>query len=95
MPAPASPLWTVNPLVSAWSPRRHETHFKALKDYIDQNYGEAGITIIEKAELPIANTSMGAGAMPVGGGNDFKMLDRAPNYSLPVQGLGLFRSSRL
>src|SRR5215471_916579 len=34
---------------------------EALKGYIDQNYGEAGITTIEKAELPIANNTMGVG----------------------------------
>ena len=39
---------------------------QALKDYIDQNHGEETTTTIKKAELPIANTSMGAGAMPVG-----------------------------
>ena len=63
---------------------------QALKDYIDQNHGEETTTTIKKAELPIANTSMGAGAMPVGGGNDFKMLDRAPNYSLPFKVWGYF-----
>ena len=64
---------------------------QALKDYIDQNYGEdQGITTIEKAGLPIANDAMGVGAMPVGGGNDFYLLDKAPNYSLPFRVWGYF-----
>ena len=63
---------------------------QALKDYIDQNYGDAGITTIEKAELPIANNTMGVGAIPVGGGQDFHMLDKAPHYSLPFKVWGYF-----
>jgi hypothetical protein len=64
---------------------------QALKDYIDQNYGEnKGITTIEKAELPIANNMMGIGAAAVGGGDDFYMLDKTPNYSLPFKVLGYF-----
>jgi hypothetical protein len=63
---------------------------QALKDYIDQNYSEAGVTTIGKAELPIANNTMGAGAIPVGGPQDFYRLDKAPNYSLPFKVWGYF-----
>jgi hypothetical protein len=64
---------------------------QTLKDYIDQNYGEdQGITTIEKAELPIPNNTMGVGAIPVGGRQDFHMLDKAPNYSLPFKVWGYF-----
>jgi hypothetical protein len=63
---------------------------QASKDYIDQNYGKAGITTIEKAELPIPNDMMGVGATPVGGGQDFYRLDKAPNYSLPFKVWGYF-----
>jgi hypothetical protein len=63
---------------------------QALKDYIDRNYGEAGITTIKKAELPIANNVMGVGATPVGGGQDFHLLDKAPNYTLPFKVWGYF-----
>ena len=62
----------------------------ALKDYIDQNYGEAGITTIKKAKLPIANNTMGVGEIPVGGSQDFHMLDKAPGYSLPFKVWGYF-----
>ena len=63
---------------------------QALKDYIDQNYGEAGITTIKKAKLPIANNTMGVGEIPVGGSQDFHMLDKAPGYSLPFKVWGYF-----
>jgi hypothetical protein len=59
---------------------------QALKHYIDQNYGEdKGITTIEKVELPIPNNMMAAGAIPVGGGQDFYRLDKAPGYNLPFK----------
>jgi hypothetical protein len=64
---------------------------EALKGYIGQNYGELkGITAVEKAELPIANNRLGVGATAVGGGNDFYMLDKSPNYSLPFKVWGYF-----
>jgi hypothetical protein len=63
---------------------------QALKDYIDQNYGDEGITTIKKATLPIAKYSGGAGSMAVGGGNDFLMLDNNPKYSLPFKVWGYF-----
>jgi hypothetical protein len=63
---------------------------QALKDYIDQNYGDAGITTIKKIQLPIANNMMGAGAIPVGGLTDHHMLDNAPGYSLPFKVWGYF-----
>jgi hypothetical protein len=64
---------------------------QALKDYIDQNYGEAGITTIEKAELPIANNSIGVGAIPVGGPQGYYSLDnKAPEYTLPFKVEGYF-----
>jgi hypothetical protein len=56
---------------------------QALKDYIDQNYGDAGITTIEKAKLPIANNTWAIGEIP--GGLGFYELDKAPNYSLPFK----------
>jgi hypothetical protein len=62
------------------------TEAQALKDYLDQNYGEdKGITTIEKVELPIPNHMVGVGAMAVGGGDDFHMLDKTPSYSLPFK----------
>jgi len=63
---------------------------QALKDYIDQNYGEAGITTIEKAKLPIATDTIGLGAISVGGPQDFYMLDKAPGYTLPFKVEGYF-----
>ena len=63
---------------------------QALKDYIDQNYGEAGVTTIEKATLPIAKNRIGWGGIPAGGGQDFYMLDKAPGYTLPFKVEGYF-----
>jgi hypothetical protein len=40
--------------------------------------------------LPIANNTMGNGAIAVGGGDDFCMLHKEPEYSLPFKVEGYF-----
>jgi hypothetical protein len=44
---------------------------KALKDYIDREYGDDGTTTIEKAELPIPNNTSGLGDVGIGCGADY------------------------
>jgi hypothetical protein len=61
-----------------------------LKEYLDRTYTGAGVTVIEEQPLPIPNNTMGCGAIPVGDGNDFHMLDRNPEYSLPFKVWGYF-----
>jgi hypothetical protein len=61
-----------------------------LKEYIDRVHGDAGVTTIEEWKLPIHNQQMGYGARSVGGGDDFYMLDKDPEYSLPFGVNGYF-----
>ena len=62
----------------------------ALKEYLDREHGGAGVTTIEEVPLPIPDSSIGIGAIPVGGGTDFHMLDKEPNYSLPFKAWAYF-----
>ena len=62
----------------------------ALKEYLDREHGGAGVTTIEEVSLPIPDSSIGIGAIPVGGGTDFHMLDKEPNYSLPFKAWAYF-----
>jgi hypothetical protein len=61
-----------------------------LKEYLDRVHGDAGITTIEEQKLPTPSNMMGYGAMPVGGGDDFYMLHKDPEYSLPFGVEGYF-----
>jgi hypothetical protein len=61
-----------------------------LKEYFDQHHGDVGETVIEEKSLPVENCSMGVGALPVGGGDDFYMLSEKPGYSLPFKVWGYF-----
>jgi hypothetical protein len=61
-----------------------------VKAYLDQNYGHEGVTTIGAVELPIPHDSMGVACLPVGGCNDFYMLDRAEGYSLPFSVWGFY-----
>jgi hypothetical protein len=56
-----------------------------LKGYLGQNHGDAGVNTIKAVKLPLPSNVMGIGAMPVGGNNDFYMLDKEENYSLPFR----------
>ncbi|MBA7553281.1 hypothetical protein ES705_45871 [subsurface metagenome] len=47
-------------------------------------------TSIDEQKLPLANDIMGIGCIPVGGGNDFYMLDGEKNYNLPFKAWGYF-----
>jgi hypothetical protein len=62
----------------------------ALKEYLEREHGGAGVTTIEEVPLPIPDSSIGIGAILVGGGTDFHMLDKGPNYSLPFKAWGYF-----
>lgn len=55
----------------------------ALKSYLDREHGDHSVTTIEPVGLPVAKSAMGIGALPVGGLDDFLMLDREESYSLP------------
>src|SRR5262245_52991529 len=61
-----------------------------LKGFLERHYGDVGETVIEEVSLPIENCCMGVGALPVGGGTDFYMLSKAPEYSLPFKVWGYF-----
>jgi len=62
----------------------------ALKEYLDRDYGDAGITTIRQAVLPVPRDTMGLGAIAVGGGDDFYVLDKTENYPLPFSVWGYF-----
>jgi hypothetical protein len=62
----------------------------ALKEYLDRDYGDAGITTIRQAVLPVSRNTMGLGARAVGGGDDFYVLDKTENYPLPFSVWGYF-----
>jgi hypothetical protein len=63
-----------------------------LKDYLDREFGDGGANtnIITEATLPMPNNTMGVGSIPVGGGDDFYMLDKTPGYPLPFKVQGYF-----
>src|SRR5271170_1052408 len=61
-----------------------------LKEYLDRHRGNAARTIIEKLDLPLANHVVGIGIIVVGGGDDFYLLHREPEYSLPFKVDGYF-----
>jgi hypothetical protein len=60
-----------------------------LKDYLDRNFDNA-TTTFRKVALPFPSNRMGIGAMAVGGGNDFHMLDKHPSYTLPFKVWGYY-----
>jgi hypothetical protein len=61
-----------------------------LKEYLDRVNGKEGPTTIEEVRLPIPNNTMGTGAIPVGGGQDFLEIYRRREYSLPFKVAGYF-----
>jgi len=65
-----------------------EDEARQLKDYIDQSH--EGETIIKEQPLPVDNNVMGYGAIPVGGMQDFYMLSKEAEYSLPFKVYGYF-----
>jgi hypothetical protein len=59
-----------------------------LKSYIQQEkryVHSGGVTTLREVQIPIPNNSIGFGAMPVGGGNDFLVGYERPNYPLPFK----------
>jgi hypothetical protein len=62
----------------------------AIKAYLDKQHGHEGVTSIERAEVPIAGNVMPLGAIAVGGGDDFYMLDKEDEYSLPFRAWAYF-----
>jgi hypothetical protein len=67
-----------------------EDEARQLKEYLDREHGHEGTNSITEERLPIGRNVMGVGAVPVGGGDDFYMLDQEPNYSLPFKVWGYF-----
>lgn len=61
-----------------------------LAAYLDVEHGSHGTTTVKEATLPIANNTMGLGAIPVGGGHDEYLLHKESNYSLPFKVIGHF-----
>jgi hypothetical protein len=61
-----------------------------LKDYLERHHGDEGGTVIEEVALPVENCTMGYGCHAVGGGDDFYMLCKEPEYSLPFKVWGYF-----
>jgi hypothetical protein len=62
----------------------------AVKAYLDREYGDAGTNTITQVDLPAPNNIIGRGAIPVGGGDDFYMLDKTEGYPLPFSVWGYF-----
>jgi hypothetical protein len=56
-----------------------EAEAVALKAYLDREHGGAGVTTVKEAQLPLSPNTMGVGAIPVGGG-DFYRLDKEAAY---------------
>jgi hypothetical protein len=49
-----------------------------LKEYLDRQHGGADVTTIKEVILPLPNTIIGVGAIPIGRTNDNYMLDAEP-----------------
>ena len=72
----------------------------AIDEYFTQDEAEqlaayldgigSGPTTITEVSLPIANNILGYGALPVGGGDDFYMPAKRPDYTLPFAVWGYF-----
>lgn len=60
-----------------------------LQDYLRSAYGDQSARITD-ALLPVPQNRMATGAIPVGGPQDFYMLDRTPGYSLPFSVWGYY-----
>jgi hypothetical protein len=67
-----------------------EGEAKQLKDYLDLVHGDEGTTTTEEMRLPLQNKSMGFRGFPVGGGDDFYMVHKEADYSLPFEVMGYF-----
>jgi hypothetical protein len=63
---------------------------RQLKDYLDRHHGGEGETASREEPLPVGNNRMGYGALAVGGGDDFYMLYKEPEYSLPFKVSGYY-----
>jgi hypothetical protein len=68
----------------------NEGEAKQLKGFLDSVHGDDGPTTISEAQLPLQQNTMGVGAIAVGGGDDFYLLHKEPEYSLPFDGQGYF-----
>jgi hypothetical protein len=64
---------------------------RQLKDYLERHHGDEGETVIKQVPLPIENCTMASSCLPVDGGNDFYMLWKESEYSLPFEIWGNFR----
>ena len=67
-----------------------EIEATALKEYLDREHTDSGVTTIKEMHLPISNNLAGFGAMAVGGGDGFYMLSTEPTYTLPFEARGYF-----
>jgi hypothetical protein len=64
---------------------------EALKAYLDKQHGNEGVTEIKQYnDIPIGMNIAGLSSMPSGGGPDYYMLWKEPEYSLPFQVSGYF-----
>jgi hypothetical protein len=62
-----------------------------LKQYLDENHGEHSQTTISKYDLfPVTTNLVGYCCNAVGGGDDFYLLDKETEYSLPFKAWGYF-----
>lgn len=71
---------------------------KRLVAYLEKEHKDDTLKIsIDEQKLPIANNILAYGCIPVGGMNDFYMLDKEKNYNLPFKVWGYFdlRNSKL
>jgi hypothetical protein len=62
---------------------------RQLKDYLARHHGREGKTVIKEEPLPVDNM-MDYGGLAVGGGDDFYMLYKEPEYSLPFKVSGYY-----
>jgi hypothetical protein len=63
---------------------------RQLKTNLDQHHGQEGDTVIKEVTLPLENNVMGSGVRGVGGGDDFYILCKEPEYALPFKVWGYF-----
>jgi hypothetical protein len=63
---------------------------RQLKDYLERHHGDEGETVIEQVPLPVENRTMGYGCLSVGGDDDFYMLCKESEYSLPFKVWGYY-----
>lgn len=63
---------------------------RALVTYLDQHHGHESVQATTRVKLPVPGNIMGCGAIPVGGPQDFYLLCKEEEWTLPFEVWGYY-----